>query len=463
MSDIIKEEAKKNDMPEPEIHSWLSPLAEGLSNEAININKLQQWGNTLRHMKGNDFLARRAIQRIAAYRSEHGGLEQASGDTAEVAKPLFVAHIVRSVKHKDEYNLLKAVYGDILFLIAVSDKFEKRVKNFRHSVDSIKENEKIVEEYEILSAIDQDEGVNHGQQVTEIFHKANIFLNNDTVSIQESIAHFLGLLFERKICSPTLDERMMFEAFVASMRSTCLSRQVGAAIADKDGELVSVGWNDIPCVGGGLVVDNGDWSDSLCKSKGECRSTVEIDKLVNNIYLRLKDSGFVKKNAKRDDVVDSLKSAGLSSLIEFSRAIHAEMEALISAARTAKAGLKGGTIYVTTYPCDNCAKHLIAAGITRVVYIEPYAKSKAKEFFSDFITDDEGVDDVPKKDSKVAFVQFTGISHQSYVQLFRKAGARKDKSGKIINPQGKNKPLTDVYLDGYPLYEARIARELDND
>ena len=44
---------------------------------------------------------------------------------------------------------------------------------------------------------------------------------------------------------------------------------------------------------------------------------------------------------------------------------HAEMEALLSCARSG-VSTRGATLYSTTFPCHNCAKHIIAAGVARV-------------------------------------------------------------------------------------------------
>lgn len=49
------------------------------------------------------------------------------------------------------------------------------------------------------------------------------------------------------------------------------------------------------------------------------------------------------------------------------RAIHSEIDAICSAAYTG-VSIKGATIYVTRYPCESCAKAIIASGIDSVVY-----------------------------------------------------------------------------------------------
>jgi dCMP deaminase len=48
--------------------------------------------------------------------------------------------------------------------------------------------------------------------------------------------------------------------------------------------------------------------------------------------------------------------------------VHAEMNALMKAARYGGVGTDGATLYSTHSPCPNCAKHIAAAGIKRVVY-----------------------------------------------------------------------------------------------
>ena len=82
-----------------------------------------------------------------------------------------------------------------------------------------------------------------------------------------------------------------------------------------------------------------------------------------------------------------LKGTQVMNLLEFGRSVHAEMAALMDASRRG-VSVKGATLYCTTFPCHLCARHIIAAGIDRVVYIEPYPKSRAKEQHSDSISVD---------------------------------------------------------------------------
>src|SRR4030043_1979546 len=53
------------------------------------------------------------------------------------------------------------------------------------------------------------------------------------------------------------------------------------------------------------------------------------------------------------------------------RTIHAEMNAIIQAALHG-VSTKGSTCYVTHFPCIQCAKMLINAGVVRIVYDQEY-------------------------------------------------------------------------------------------
>lgn len=459
LSDILQEEIQKFNFDLPPPPTQLATIPN-ISEEALRIHRLQQCGNYIRKAKGNDYLAKKAIHKIAQYRALHGGHEKADG-AVMVPKPIKVAHIIRSIKHSDELKLLKSVYGDLLFLIATSGKYDQQLENFRTSPDTDDDQKARKREYDALSEIDQNEGITYGQQVRKIFYRADLFLSNDEASTRKQLSDFLNLLFGKTIKSPTIDESMMFEAFAASLRSTCLSRQVGAAICDTNNELISTGWNDVPSYGGGLANDHTkEKANALCIRKGSCRSNIEIQNLIDRIYTQLKEDNIIIKKTSKETLENALRTAGISNLIEFSRAIHAEMEAILSAARTGKLGLRYGTIYITTYPCENCVKHILAAGITKAVYIEPYPKSRANDFFSDLIADGNKTSlDKPK----LFFHQFTGIAPQAYTLLYRCWFERKNSKGTYTARSGELSPIISVYLDSYTLYEGQISTEVGDE
>lgn len=62
------------------------------------------------------------------------------------------------------------------------------------------------------------------------------------------------------------------------------------------------------------------------------------------------------------------------------RTIHAEANAIIQAALHG-ISTKGATCYVTHYPCLNCAKMLINAGVVKIVYHHGYRVASNVEMF----------------------------------------------------------------------------------
>ncbi|WP_415915445.1 deaminase [Pseudomonas amygdali] len=107
---------------------------------------------------------------------------------------------------------------------------------------------------------------------------------------------------------------------------------------------------------------------------------------------RLIVTGLVEE-ANRASAFEMLrKDSQLKSLIEFSRAVHAEMHALLTAGETKGGQIRNGKLFVTTYPCHSCARHLVAAGVKEVYFLEPYRKSLATRLHSDSITERESDD-----------------------------------------------------------------------
>src|SRR5690606_22707121 len=125
-------------------------------------------------------------------------------------------------------------------------------------------------------------------------------------------------------------------------------------------------------------------------------------------------------------------------LIEFSRAVHAEMDALVSLGRTGQGVSQDAVLYTTTYPCHNCARHIVAAGIRAVFFIEPYEKSLASDLHSDSINHEaehepslqEWVDVDRLRSRKVSFLHFEGVAPKRYMDLFFAEQGRKGADGR---------------------------------
>lgn len=267
--------------------------------------------------------------------------------------------------------------------------------------------------------------------------------------VRAHINRLVDLIFGAPFETPTFSEYAMFSAYCASLRSADLSRQIGAAIC-KNNEVLATGVNDCPQFGGGLY-----WRMFVDEYNGVCRyddvklgrdytlecdpNKVEFQKIAENIMS-------IFNIDPSDENLEKFRSSKLADLTEYGRVVHAEMEALAMCARN-NMSCRDGEIYVTTFPCHNCAKHLIAAGIRKVTYIEPYPKSKAYQFYGDSISN-EGKD----LGKKVVFSPFIGVGPTRFVNMFSmKYGTlrdrkRKDKSGIITKWEKRTAEMRDQLL-----------------
>ncbi len=239
----------------------------------------------------------------------------------------------------------------------------------------------------------------------------------------------------------------MFMAFSSSVRSGDLSRQVGAVIAKKQ-QIVATGANECPVSGGGLywaemdkesgnVIDKTDGKDYM---RNEDSNKAEQNEIIHSILENIKSIEDVDSDTMHK-VHEVLKKSRIRDLTEFGRVVHAEMEAILSCGREGISCI-GSTLYCTTFPCHNCAKHIIASGISRVVYVEPYPKSKALEFHSDSIELKTQLDAQENSD-RVIFEPFTGVGARRFLDFFSmnlgigNKLKRKDKDGATL-PWNKN-------------------------
>ena len=112
----------------------------------------------------------------------------------------------------------------------------------------------------------------------------------------------------------TWDEYFMGLAHLSALRSKDPNTQVGAAIVDENHRVVSVGYNGFPT---GVSDDEFPWS-------------------------------------REGDVLTS----------KYAFVVHAELNASLNSQRS----VRGCTIYVSLFPCNECAKAIIQSGIKKLVY-----------------------------------------------------------------------------------------------
>lgn len=353
-------------------------------------------------------------------------------------EPKKTAYIVNSLKHPDEVEFLRKVYGDGFYLFGIHAD-EKR----RHAY--LVEDKSLTQmQAEELIRIDEDEKIEHGQRTRDTFHLSDFFISlgkNDD-QVKNTVQRFLELLFSNPFRSPTFDEFAMFMAFNSSIRSSDLSRQVGA-IVSRGQQIIATGANDTPRFGGGQywaevdpatgeVNDAADGKDYTREKDSNKAAQKEI---ISEIASTLIEELFASEE-KRQELESVLGRSKISDLTEFGRVVHAEMEAMLSCARIGVSTLNA-SLYCTTFPCHNCAKHIIDAGITRVVYVEPYPKSRALDLHSEAISLKTSLDSQSDQD-RVVFEPFTGVGARRFLDLFSMSlgdGSklkRKDKLGNTV-------------------------------
>ena len=114
------------------------------------------------------------------------------------------------------------------------------------------------------------------------------------------------------------DEYFMSIALLSSLRSKDGNTKVGACIVSDDHKVLSLGYNGMPL---GVSDEEIPWAGSK----------------ENKPYLETK----------------------------YPYVCHAELNAILNSNHN----LKGSTLYVTLFPCNECTKAVIQAGIKKVVYL----------------------------------------------------------------------------------------------
>ena len=120
---------------------------------------------------------------------------------------------------------------------------------------------------------------------------------------------------EKRIDYLSWDEYFMGIAFLSALRSKDPSTQVGACIVDEDKKIIGIGYNGFPM---GSSDDDLSWDKT-----GE--------------YLDTK----------------------------YPYVVHAELNAILNSIKS----LKGCTIYVSLFPCNECAKAIVQSGIKKVDWL----------------------------------------------------------------------------------------------
>jgi len=257
------------------------------------------------------------------------------------------------------------------------------------------------------------------QNVGVSIENSDVFISNNHVGPQPNS----NLIWEivRNVCLtiypglllPTPLERCMQVAFIAKVNSGCLSRQVGAVVTDADYNILSLGWNDVPC--GDVPCIRKNLSDLALHQDKDSYSDYELNDPVfrNRLSQLLPDP----KGAYGDNL------CGLSLRYCFkdihsdrknpmrSRAMHAEEKALASVTDQCK----NGCLFTTSSPCEMCSKNAKNHNIKKIYYIESYPGISESQYTQS-----------GSASNRAEHILFTGAIGRAYSQMYTPIMPHKD-------------------------------------
>lgn len=386
------------------------------------------------------------------------------------------AYIFHQLKHPQEVDLLREVYGRLFFVISAYSPRGVRVSNLAtrisNSYGEAVSNHRRGTAESLVNKDEKEEGQKLGQDVTDAFPLADFFVDASHPKYSlSSIQRFVEIIFGYPFHTPNKDELSMFYAKSVSLRSADLARQVGASICDSDGNIISNGCNEVPKFGGGAYWpgehDERDYikgfdandhhKDNIkrqLKSRGlerikEMLRSVSSDSLTANIDEDL----IVFEDFVGEFVNHMVSKSQIDDLLEFGRPVHAEMLAITHASKLGRS-THMATLYCTTFPCHMCARHIISAGIDRVVYIEPYPKSRVENLYGDAVA----VEPQQYVPNKVNFTPFVGVSPYRFQELFSFGKKERKTNGEAVRWEAHGQePRVKRIVSTYLNLEAEIA------
>ena len=412
------------------------------------IHHYMDKGNELRRDYQNDFLALQIVKKI--YQRRQNWQQQNPEQDIQQRR---VAYIVDSLKHESEIQALRQIYGNGFFQLSLYESKSARTHALVTKYDMSDDKAKIL--------IERDEGEanSYGQHTSEAFHLADYFLKfeHNPNQLRESCLRFLKLIFKNPYITPTFNEFAAYMSFSASLRSADLSRQVGAVVA-KDEMILAIGSNDVPKFRGGTywpyfneetgaVEDVPDGRDYM---RGYDVNTQAKQGIIRDLLGQIesvieREMPDERQASVKTEIENILRQSKIKNILEYGRVVHAEMDALLSCSRS-NISTVGATLFVTTFPCHNCAKHILAAGIEKVVFVEPYPKSLALHLHHESITQ-RWENHESEIHNKLIFEPFVGVGARSFMNLFSlslgvgEKVKRKDAFGRVLNWQSQSATL----------------------
>lgn len=282
------------------------------------------------------------------------------------------------------------------------------------------------------------------QNIRDCIQKADIFVANpgkpgdystSVGAMNVQLVRYVALALRPGLVTPTRDERCMQVAFVAKLNSGCISRQVGAAVADSGYSIQAVGWNDvpkgqIPC----LLRD----VDALL-SGGDPLAFSDFEKRDSKLRTHLQEKFAPRQMLRTSHGVrcpycfkDAYNTTTKEKNQVHTRSLHAEENAFLQLAKRGSTGIEGGVLYTTASPCELCSKKAYQLGIKEVVYVDPYPGISASHILGS-----------GHAESRPSLRLFSGAVGHAYHRLYEALLSIKDEyAARLSRPVQDDLPLT---------------------
>ena len=314
--------------------------------------------------------------------------------------------VVDSFKNPAEVNEFRNKFSKF-YLFAIDSETEERWSRTKKIYDK---DRKVFDEDD-----ERDKGSDdipyEGQQVKTCMNIADTLINSDKsfYNLDETINQKVVEIYVQKIRghinlikepgnrAPYLDELYMHQACSISLRSQCLKRQVGAIIVrngDEKGKgsyIIASGTNNVP------------YGETNCIELKGCYRDMKKKGIINKInYCPNCGKKFsIKENDKCNKCGREIY---IPKLLDICRAVHAEEQAIIQAAKLG-ISVAETTLYTSTHPCLLCSKKIINSGIKSIVYLESYPIPQSIEML---------------KNCKIKRKKFEGVTSRAFNRLFLK-------------------------------------------
>jgi deoxycytidylate deaminase len=349
---------------------------------------LQDLGDELRKPQGRrHVLARKAIQ------AAHDNLGTR-------------ALVLDGIRNLGEVEWLRQRYSRF-YLIAVDASRDTRYGRLKGSYGK---NEAVFDEDDRRDSL---EPFAYGQQVELCVDAADVLIINEadmarSKSIKQSFAEkvldYVGLMVSPGKRPPTHVELLMHYAYSASLRSSCLKRQVGAVIATPDHSVIASGYNEVPPGEESCRVRFGQCYRD--KVRNEYIATLRVlqcgcGEKITPTHVPEKEGAEVHCRACGRDLTPLFRR---TKALDLCQSLHAEETALLQGARLGGMGHQGMVLYTTTFPCLLCAKKIVHTGIKEVIYVEPYPVKEAAQSLSA---------------ADVTATRFEGVKSPAFHRLFK--------------------------------------------